>query len=229
MRTKGVAAVESTIAVGFSRIRRIAPLGAVLCLAMLGGCASLLGGGNDSPVTVYAPVARAPVASEWPTVRWQLALGRAQGARTVDSLRINVRPTPNELQVYKGAQWSKPPGEMLEDTLLRTLEDSGHITAVARQGSGIGSDYRLLMDVRRFESDYAGGAVPAATIEVSVKLLHVKSQQLAGSRTFLRTRGAASTAVPDVVEAFNLVLTDMTGDLAGWTLATGEQYEHARR
>src|SRR3546814_9443388 len=94
-----------------------------------------------------------------------------------DSLRIAVRPTPDELQVYKGANWSRPPTLMLEDAVLRALEDSGHIGAVARQGSGIAGDYKLVMDVRRFEADYAGAAVPAATIEINAKLLHTADQQ----------------------------------------------------
>jgi cholesterol transport system auxiliary component len=81
--------------------------------------------------------------------------------------------------------------------------------------------------VRRFESDYAGNSVPSATIEVTAKLLHVKTQQLAGSRTFLQTQPAASTAVPEVVAAFEQALTATSREIAGWALMTGEQ--HARR
>jgi cholesterol transport system auxiliary component len=190
---------------------------------LLAGCSSFLGG-SKTPTTIYAPVTRAEASRDWPTVRWSLALGRSYGGRGADGLRIAVRPTPNELQVYKGAQWSRPPSEMLEEGVLQTLEDSGRIATVARQGSGIGADYRLLLDVRRFESDYAGNAVPSATIEVTAKLLHVKTQQLAGSRTFLQTQPAASTAVPDVVAAFEQALTATSREIAGWTLVTGEQH-----
>lgn len=202
------------------------------CLTLVGlmtlaGCASLLGGGK-TPTTLYAPDSRTQAAPDWPQVRWQLAMGRTSGARTADSLRIMVRPTPNEVQVYKDAQWAKSPADMLEDGVLHALEDSGRIPVVARQGSGVGADYRLMLDVRRFESDYDGAAVPAATIEVTAKLLHVKDQQLAGSRTFLQAQPAATTAVPDVVAAFDRALTAMSGELAGWTLATGEQYERTR-
>ena len=51
-----------------------------------------------------------------------------------------------------------------------------------------------------------GAAVPAATIEVTAKLLHVKDQKLAGSRTFLQAQPGATTAVPDVVAAFEQAL-----------------------
>ena len=111
---------------------------------------------------------------------------------------------------------------MLEDTLLRALEDSGHIRAVARQGSGIGADYRLLLDLRRFEADYAGNPVPAATIEVNAKLLHVASQQVVASRTFLEAVPAADTSVPEVVVAFESALGRVATGLAGWVLVSGE-------
>ena len=202
----------------------------IACLGMLllAGC-SILGPKPKAAATIYAPDPRVQAEASWPTVRWQVALGRPQGSRNIDSQRIAVRPTPNELQVYKGAQWAKPPGEMLEDALLRALEDSGRIPAVGRQGSGIGADYRLLLDLRRFESDYAGNATPAATIEVSAKLLHVKSQQVVASRTFLQAQPAAGTAVPEVVDAFEQALATISRELAGWTLMTGNSYEPVAR
>lgn len=195
---------------------------------LLAGCTSLLGGSKQTK-TIYAPSTRAQADAAWPQVDWGLAMGRTSGSRMADSLRIIVRPSPNELQVYKDAQWAQSPGDMLEDGVLHALEDSGRIAVVARQGSGVSSDFRLMLDVRRFESDYAGAAMPAATIEVTAKLLHVKDQQLAGSRTFLRTQPAASTAVPDVVSAFEQALSGISSDLAGWTLATGEGYRRLQR
>lgn len=217
MKTKETQAVDRRRA--WQRMRGWLAAGAAI--ALLAGCTSLIAG-KKAPTTIYAPVAKAQAGTDWPTVRWSLAIGRSYGARG-DGLRIAVRPTPSELQVYKDAQWARPPGEMIEDAILQTLEDSGRIATVARQGSGIGADYRLLLDVRRFESDYAGNDVPSAAIEVTVKLLHVKSQELAGSRTFLQAQPAVSTAVPDVVAAFEQALAAVSGEIAGWTLAAGEQ------
>src|SRR3546814_9430787 len=106
------------------------------------GCSLLGGGGTRERGTIYAPDPRVDADPSWPTVQWQLAISPATAARMTDSLRIAVRPTPDELQVYKGANWSRPPTLMLADAVLRALEDSGHIGAVARQGSGIAGDYR---------------------------------------------------------------------------------------
>lgn len=197
---------------------------ALLACMLLAGCSILSGGSPKDRSTLYAPDPRIAADPAWPTVQWQLAIVPATATRMIDSLRIAVRPTPSELQVYKGASWAKTPTSMLEDALLRGLEDSGKIPAVARQGSGIAADFRLVMDLRRFEADYAGAAVPSATIEVNAKLLHSIDQQIVASRTFLSRQPAASAAVPDVAAAFDPALSDIARQLAGWTLDSGNAH-----
>ena len=203
-------------------------LGAAL-VASLAACSIL--GGSHEPVTIYAPDPRIPADPSWPDAAWQLSIGRPEAARFVDSSRIAVRPNPGELQVYKGAAWAKTPSEQLQDTVLRTLEDSQKIAAVARQGSGIAADYKLEMDLRRFEADYAGGTVPAATIEVNAKLLHSIDQDVVATRTFLQAVPAAGTGTAQVAQAFEQALAAIGHDIAGWTLASGNAHpgDHASR
>lgn len=201
-----------------------APLSALaLCIA-LAGC-GMLGGGTKDAATIYAPDPRVQADPSWPSVDWQLALSHPEAARMVDSLRIAVRPTPDELQVYKGANWAKTPTEQLEDTVLRALEDSGKIPAVARQGSGIAADYKLVMDLRRFEADYDGKAVPSAVVEANVKLMHSPDQDVVASRTFLQSAPAGGTDVGSVTTAFSQALGRIGGEIAGWTLTQGESHE----
>ena len=121
---------------------------ALALIAPIAGCNSLLGP-KETP-TIYAPTPRVQADPAWPKVDWLLASERPSAARILDAARIAVRPTPGELQVYKGAMWASPPPDMLEDTVLRALEDSGKIPAAARNGAGIDADYRLIMDIRHF-------------------------------------------------------------------------------
>jgi cholesterol transport system auxiliary component len=190
----------------------------------LAGC-SILGGNQREPTTLYAPDPRVQADPSWPSVDWQLSISRPEAARMVDSMRIAVRPTADELQVYKGASWAKSPSDMVEDAVLRALEDSGKIPAVARQGSGIAADYKLVMDLRRFESDYAGGATPSATIEINAKLLHSAGPDVVASRTFVQSVPANSTAVADVVDAFDRGLGQAAHDIAGWVLVNGDMHQ----
>lgn len=197
---------------------------AAACVGLLLAGCSMIGGPKQVP-TIFAPESKAAPDPAWPSVNWQLSTTRPSATRMLDSSRIAVSPVPGELQVYKGALWARTPTEMLEDGVLRTLEDSGKIPAVARQGSGIAADYRLVMDVRHFEADYAGAAVPSAVVEVSAKLLHAQDQAVVGSRIFRHAQPASGTDVSLVADAFSQALGTTSRDIAGWVLATGQAHE----
>ena len=197
---------------------------AAACAALfLAGC-SILGGPKQAP-TIFAPEMKTAADPAWPSVGWQLSTTRPTAARMLDSSRIAVSPVPGEMQVYKAALWARTPTEMLEDGVLRTLEDSGKIPAVARQGSGIAADYRLVMDIRHFEADYDGAATPSAVIEVSAKLLHSHDQTVVGSRSFRHAQAASGTDVALVAEAFAQALDATSHDIAGWVLLSGQAHE----
>ena len=197
---------------------------AAALLATLAGCSSLLGP-KETP-SIFAPELATTADAAWPSATWALGTVRPTAARILDGTRIAVSPVPGELQVYKGAMWARTPPEMLEETVLRMLEDSGKIPSVARQGSGIGAEYRLVMDIRHFESRYdAGGSTPAAVIEVNAKLLHVPDQSVAGSRTFRQTQAASGTDVALVADAFGQALGTLSREVVGWTLATGNEHQ----
>ena len=194
---------------------------AVVALQALGGC-SILGSEQRDPITIYAPQPRVMADPSWPTVAWQLSVGKPTAPRVVDSPRIAVRPAPGELQVYKGASWSQPSTDLVEATVLRAFEDSGRIPAVARDGSGIRADYKLIMDLRRFESDYAGAAIPSATIELTAKLVHASDQRIVASRTFLQVQPASGIEVAQATDAFDEALGKLGAEVVGWVLVTGE-------
>ncbi|HVK51802.1 MAG TPA: ABC-type transport auxiliary lipoprotein family protein [Pseudoxanthomonas sp.] len=199
----------------------------LMALAMA-GC-SVLGSEQRDPVTIYAPDVRVPARAEWPVVTWTLVIAKPTAARVVDSPRISVRPTPGELQVYRGVSWAQPATDLVQDAVQRTLEDSGRIPAVASADAGILGDYKLVMDVRRFEADYAGAAVPSAVVEINAKLVSSRDQRVVASRTFLQQQPAASVEVAQVAQAFDGALAAATGDLVGWLLAAGQGDAPRRR
>lgn len=198
--------------------RLLAPVALIVAL----GACSLLGGGERSQVTIYSPVVRIEPDAAWPQVDWQLILVKPTAARVVDSPRINVRPEPSELQVYKGVSWAQPATDMVDDALVRGFEDSGRISGVARATTGIRADYKLALDVRRFESDYNGQSTPNALIELNAKLIHVVDQRVVADRTFRQEQPVGSTDTAQVAQAMEQALKAVTRDVVGWTLVTGQ-------
>ncbi len=211
------------------RLASLHLLSVLVPLMLLAGCSVLGNGKQRDPVTIYAPQVKVTPDPSWPSVTWQLAVAKPTAARVVDSPRIAVRPAPGELQVYKSVTWSQPSTDLIEATVLRALEDSGKIPAVARAGSGIRADYRLIMDLRRYESDYAGNAVPSATIELTAKLLHTSEQRIVASRTFLQVEPSAGVEVAQVATAFDTALEKLGSEVVGWVLTTGEADDRRKR
>ena len=125
------------------------------------------------PSTIYAPDPRVQADPAGRRSNWPLSLvhadrrraGRQPAHRGAADARRNRRST-------RARVWAEDAAASWCRNGAAPLEDSGKILAVARPGSGVRGDYQLVMDLRRFEADYAGAAVPSATIEVNAKLVH---------------------------------------------------------
>ena len=190
----------------------------------LAGCSLIP---EKEPLALYSPAAKVAPDPAWPSVQWQLQIPRPLAPELVDSPRIVVRPAPGELQVYKGAVWAEPAPDLVQDAVLHAFEDSGRIGGVARRGSGVAGDYELLLDLRRFDSDYAGGASPRAEVEITAKLVANRSNMVIANRTFRHSAQAGGTAVGNVAQAFDSALSAAVADIVGWTLAEGQRYDAA--
>ncbi|MFN3310565.1 MAG: ABC-type transport auxiliary lipoprotein family protein [Thermomonas sp.] len=192
-----------------------------LLAGLLAGCSSLLGGAPRQATRVYDPApALQPADPAWPSVGWSLSVTASSDSALVDGQRLLVSPGGDELQPYRGAAWARSPTAMVESAVLRTLEDSGKILAVARAGSGQAAEYRLLLEVRRFQAEVAGR--PDVRIEVGAKLLKVDAMAIVGSRSFEVRQAAASDDAGALATAFAAALGTLGRDIAGWTLATGQ-------
>jgi len=195
----------------------------VLLVLLLSGCLSL-GGGN---AVIYSPQAKVAAHADWPAVAWSLVIDKPLASDALDSSSIAVRPAPGELQAYADAQWSDPAPDMLQTTLVQAFEDSGKIASVGRQSTGLHGDFALLLDLRRFESVYDDPArPPSAVIEVQAKLL-ANGNRVVATRNFQVAVPARSKEVPQVVDAFRSAMIDLTEQIVGWTLSTGQANANA--
>ncbi len=175
-----------------------------------------------------APQDTANVAA--PQVDWQLQIARPYADTMHDSARILVRPEPGELQVYRGAAWVQPAPDIVQDTLLRAFTDSGRLAGVGRRGDGVSARYQLLLDLRRFESDYGnGGVTPNVRIELGVRLVHNAENRVVASRVFDIATPADGTDVVQINRAFQRSLGEATTQLIDWTLSEGQRDSAKKR
>jgi cholesterol transport system auxiliary component len=198
----------------------------LLAAASLAGCGILP---KQETLALYRAEPTIAVDAAWPQANWQLQIARPYADAMHDSARILVRPQPGELQVYKGAAWTQPAPDLVLDTLLRAFADSGKLAGVARRGEGVSAQYELLLDLRRFESDYNGGAAPSVRIEIGARLVHNAGNRVVTSRVFDVTVPAEGADVAQVNRAFERALGDATTQLIGWTLKEGLQDSTQKR
>ena len=219
----------STLLTSTFRIRTLRTLAlSLLACALTGalaGCSILP---EKQTIALYAPQPRGEADAAWPRVEWQLLIPRPYADATLDSERILVRPQPGELQVYKGAAWTQAAPDLVHDALLRAFVDSGRLPGVARRGEGVNAQYELLLDLRRFESDYAGGAMPTVRIELGARLVHNAENRVVASRTMSANVPADGTDIAAVARAFERGLRETTTDAIGWTLTEGERDRTSR-
>jgi cholesterol transport system auxiliary component len=191
-----------------------------LTLTALAGCSVLP---KQEAVSLYRPEPAVAGDAAWPQVPWQLQIARPYADTAHDSARILVRPQRGELQVYKGAAWTQPAPDLVLDTLLRAFADSERFAGVARRGEGVSAEYELLLDLRRFETEYDGAAAPNAQVVLGARLVHNADNRVVASRVFGAEVRAGSADVAAVNRAFESGLGDVTAALIGWTLSEGRQ------
>lgn len=201
-------------------IRRFRLLCAALMMAALGGCLSLIK--EPDPIATYSLRPETVADDGWKSADWALTVIRPNTSAFLDTNRIAVRPEPNVLQVYKGANWSDTLPDLVQTAVVEGFENSGKIQTVSRQNSGVPAEVALLLDIREFEAVYAPGArIPAASIRIHAKLLQYPSNRVIAIRTFSTDVPAASKRIPDVIQAFEQGMVRINGEIVGWSLANG--------
>lgn len=209
-----------------ARMRRALRVAALaVATASLAGCGLLP---KQETLALYDPTPQRSAPQDTanaaaPPVDWQLQIARPYADTMHDSARILVRPEPGELQVYRGAAWVQPAPDIVQDTLLRAFTDSGRLPGVARRGDGVSARYQLLLDLRRFESDYGGSATPSVRIELGARLVHNAENRVVASRVFDIATPADGTDVVQINRAFQRGLGDATTQLIEWTLTEGSE------
>ena len=186
---------------------------------LLAGCGSI--GGPKTDVKIYSPATSVTVDPAWPAVDWSLMVGVQAASATLDSPRIAVRPTANELQTYKGARWADNAPDLLQTALVEAFEDSGRIGSVMRVGGGgTRGDFGLWVEVRQFETVYRDGK-PEAVIEVQARLVKLRGGGVVASKRFRHAVAGRTPEVDDIVAAFGESMSALGTDVVGWTLTEG--------
>lgn len=182
---------------------------ALLCSACTGSLFD-----SDLPVPMSYVLASAPPGSITgvPTTQADVSIGRPDFAPGLDTDRIAVL-RGQHLDYYRGARWGGRSVEVVQSMLVSSINDQGLFRSVTAEQARVATDYMLDIEVRHFESDYAGGR-PEAHVTIIGRLIRVVDRKLVTTVTADARVAATAERMAAVTQAFEAASQKVALDLA---------------
>lgn len=204
--------------------RRVAVAVSIAGLLALPGCISVLP--EAEPTTIYrlqsglADAAPAELRENAAVV----IVERPIAPRALAGDRLALRMADGRLAYMDGANWISPAPVMLHDLLFDALQAGEPSLVPARADDGAAGDYRLRVEMRRFEAAYAGGdnAAPQAEVVLTARLIDTDARRILAAHTVRESRMAATNRQGDIVAAFSEASTGAARALAAWSASIVE-------
>lgn len=193
--------------------RTVGAVGLLMLALSLGGCGTLLSGGDKAVPTFDLS---APADFNAPRRgTGLLVVGPPTALAVLDTERIVVEPQPGQITYLDQAQWSDRLPALFQARLIESFENGNRARSVGRAGEGLNADYTLLSDLRAFGiRTYDGG--PVAVVEVSVKIVGASSGRIVAAQVFTARAPAASTSGPEATAALDQASDQVFVELVRW-------------
>jgi cholesterol transport system auxiliary component len=198
---------------GFMRTaaKLLACAGLVLSLT---ACA-LAGIGNSAPPATYDLLAPKVAAARGGPSPVQLVVITPQAVRAIDTDRILVKPSDEQITYYSGAVWSDRLPRLVRARLVQALEASGRFRAVGTEDDSVTSPYSIQTSIHAFELAVNGTPV-RARVKLSVKIVDEASGNVLANRQFEADATAASDRISDGVQALTEAFQQVALDIVNW-------------
>ena len=178
----------------------------LLCLGLV-GCALA----STRPPTTYDLVAPRSFAGTKKPAAWQLVVYEPTAVHALETDRLMVRPTADQVSYYKGIVWSDRLPRLVQARMIETFQNSGAVKAV----SASNGQYALATELRSFQIDVSSGRA-AAEVEVFARLINVSSGKVVATKGFSARVPATTDSPGDAVAALNQAFTEVLQDTTAW-------------
>ncbi|GHU12561.1 hypothetical protein AGMMS50225_20710 [Betaproteobacteria bacterium] len=195
----------------------------LLCATTLAAACSILP--EPRPIDIWLLPAAAHTTTPAPEPRpWSLRLARPAVAGHLATQRIVVVPAPDQISVYKGANWNEPAPLLLRNRLLDAFRADGRIAALSTDEQRVFADFELVSDLRAFQSEYrAAHEPPEILIRLDARLLDSANRRIVASQRFEARVRAGDERVAEVVKAFGNAADALSDALVSWVVGAGDR------
>jgi cholesterol transport system auxiliary component len=188
---------------------------AVLILAVgLGGCITLFP--KEKPAQLYrfdVSLPQAPAASGAPFAVRVGAVGFDPAASNDRLLTVNG----DEVAYLGGARWETQASELFGEAVEHGFNTAGGRARLVGLGPAK-AEFRLTLQVSRFEAEYLNGpsAAPTIVVHLHATLERQSDLSVVGEKEFDATAPAADNRVGPIVAAYEAATTQVVGALVAW-------------
>lgn len=185
-------------------------------LAGLGGCVSLLPDPKPAPTVYRLAVLEGDAVTANPDAK-VINIEYPTAPRALNGTDIILSPDGRRLTAAAQANWAEAVPSMLRNTLIEVLtQDPDMIGMIPRGSTRV--QYRLNIDIRRFEAVFENGedAAPVAMVRLNLSLTDTSSRQLIGSHTFSKRIAASAKSVSSIVRAQDAATSAAMHETIGW-------------
>lgn len=207
---------EQAVAAPRQLLRRVKLLALAGGLAVLPAC-STLGGGGPAP-DIYDLAAPTEFAGVTGRTGAQLLVPVPAAIEALATNRVVVRQAGGQISYFPATSWSDELPALVQTKLVRAFENSGRARAVGRPGESLAIDYQIIVDIRSFELDVAGGR--QAVVELGVKLLDDRTGRVRATKVFSARVPAGSDAAAPAIQAIDRAATTVFTEIVDWTAST---------
>jgi cholesterol transport system auxiliary component len=180
-------------------------------------CSSLLPAGA-APPKLYTLTPATDFPPDGAHVAWQLLVDVPASAVALDTDRIALSRSATTIDYFADAAWTDRAPLLVQSLLVQSFENSGRITAIARESLALRADYILRPELRHFEAEYAGGGTPSAHVQIGAKLVKMPERTIVAQQRIDTRAPARENQTPAIVEAFNAALHEAMRKLVDWAL-----------
>ncbi|MGA7456223.1 MAG: ABC-type transport auxiliary lipoprotein family protein [Methyloceanibacter sp.] len=166
---------------------------------------------GSKPPTTYDLVAPRSFSSVKRPAPYQLVVYEPTAVHALETERLMVRPSADQVSYYKGIAWSDRLPRLVQARMIETFQNSGAVKAVS---SSIGQ-YALVTDLRAFQIDVSSGKA-YAEIEIFVKLVNTSTGKVTATKGFSARVPATTDKPTDAIAAMNQAFTEVLQDTTTW-------------
>lgn len=158
-----------------------------------------------------------PPAAQPAPVDLALLVATPHSGHLLESQRILVIRQDNQINAYKGAQWSEPAPVLVRDRILDAFRTDGRIKSVSNDEISVKSDIELQSDLRNFHVEYRENH-PIVHVQLDASLVATAVRSIIATHRFSIELPAKGEQVPDIVEAFGAATDQLAKEVVDWTL-----------